>query len=197
MRKAAARRQQGSAPRPVDAGSRSTAVSGNGGAAGPTESSWARISNRQLSHRATEPPLWSARGRARRATLLRCTASGTTSSTSLAGLPRVGIRWAPRQAMPAITCAPSASWPVQGECPCRWGVIDCRPGRHRARITPRTRHRSGSLSHEQRLELRKSAEHVGQATQAVTDGLVRQREVGAGARLDTGEAAEDVPPRVP
>jgi len=65
------------------------------------------------------------------------------------------------------------------------------------RLTPRTKHRRGSLSHEQRLELRKSAEQVGEAAHAVAHGLVRQREVRAGARLDTGEAPEDVPPRVP
>lgn len=66
-----------------------------------------------------------------------------------------------------------------------------------ARLTPRTKHGRRSLSHEQRLELRKSAEQVGEAAHPVAHGLVRQREVGAGARLDTGEAPEDVPPRVP
>src|SRR4051794_37071935 len=54
---------------------------------------------------------------------------------------------------------------------------------------------SGSPSKEQRLELWKSTEHVGEAAYAVAHGLMRECEVGAGAGLDTGEAAKDVPPR--
>lgn len=120
---------------------------------------------------------------------------------SRAGLPRsASAASASRQATPAITFVPPVSWPVRDGCPrVRVGAG------HRlwpraesgARLTPRTKHRRRSLSHEQRLELRKSAEQVGEAAHPVAHGLVRQREVRAGARLDTGEAPEDVPPRVP
>ena len=57
--------------------------------------------------------------------------------------------------------------------------------------------RSESPTNEQVLELREAVEQVGESAHAVAHLLVRQREVGAGAGLDTGEAAEDVPPREP
>ena len=53
-----------------------------------------------------------------------------------------------------------------------------------------------SRCQKQCLGCREEAEQLGEAEHPVPHGLVRRREVRAGARLDTGEAAEDVPPRV-
>jgi hypothetical protein len=55
-----------------------------------------------------------------------------------------------------------------------------------------TSRHSWPLSQQHCLELAEAAVQVGEPTQAIAYDLVRQRQVRAGARLDTPEATEDL-----